>query len=131
MLTQDFIDQQKAKLLEQKKSIVETLKSQGGSRDDNVKDMEDFDTKPPNLSGSDEPFEADTEAQEVETFANRISVEKNLEEKLQETNSALERIEKGTYGKCKNCEGEEIPQARLEALPEATLCLHCEDKKKS
>lgn len=36
---------------------------------------------------------------------------------------ALERIEKRTYGKCIEC-GEEIPPARLDAVPWAPYCLH-------
>jgi len=38
--------------------------------------------------------------------------------------SALERIENGTYGECENC-GEAIGQLRLEAVPEATRCVSC------
>ena len=38
--------------------------------------------------------------------------------------SALERIENGTYGVCDNC-GEEIGRPRLEAVPEATRCVAC------
>jgi len=37
---------------------------------------------------------------------------------------ALARIERGDYGACDEC-GEEIPIARLEALPSATLCVTC------
>lgn len=37
---------------------------------------------------------------------------------------ALDRIQDGTYGICAHC-GEEIPQARLEASPEATSCVDC------
>lgn len=38
--------------------------------------------------------------------------------------SALERIESGSYGVCDSC-GEDIGQARLEAVPEATRCVAC------
>lgn len=38
--------------------------------------------------------------------------------------SALERIENGTYGACDTC-GEEIGEARLHAIPEATRCVNC------
>jgi RNA polymerase-binding protein DksA len=38
--------------------------------------------------------------------------------------SALERIESGTYGVCDSC-GEDIGRARLEAVPEATRCVDC------
>jgi len=38
--------------------------------------------------------------------------------------AALARIEDGSYGTCKNC-GEDIGEARLEAMPEATRCVQC------
>lgn len=38
--------------------------------------------------------------------------------------AALERIEDGTYGICERC-GEDIGEARLRAIPEATRCLNC------
>jgi DnaK suppressor protein len=37
---------------------------------------------------------------------------------------ALERIEDGSYGQCVKC-GEEIAEGRLEARPEAALCITC------
>jgi phage/conjugal plasmid C-4 type zinc finger TraR family protein len=38
--------------------------------------------------------------------------------------AALARVDAGTYGVCESC-GNAIPEARLEALPEATLCVSC------
>ena len=38
--------------------------------------------------------------------------------------AALERIENGSYGACDSC-GEDIGQARLAAVPEATRCVNC------
>jgi DnaK suppressor protein len=40
---------------------------------------------------------------------------------------ALEKMDEGTYGKCEACT-RSIPQARLEALPYATLCVECKRK---
>lgn len=37
---------------------------------------------------------------------------------------ALERIDDGTYGECVKC-GREISDGRLEARPEAALCIEC------
>ena len=37
---------------------------------------------------------------------------------------ALERIEDGSYGQCVKC-GEDIAEGRLEARPEAALCIDC------
>lgn len=38
--------------------------------------------------------------------------------------AALARVVAGTYGDCESCR-RPIPAARLEALPEATLCVAC------
>jgi len=38
--------------------------------------------------------------------------------------AALGRIESGTYGVCESC-GEDIGEARLQAIPEATRCVEC------
>ena len=41
-----------------------------------------------------------------------------------EIDRALHKIEEGTYGTCEQC-GEAIPEARLQALPYAALCITC------
>ncbi|MEZ5566974.1 MAG: TraR/DksA C4-type zinc finger protein [Halioglobus sp.] len=43
---------------------------------------------------------------------------------IREIQTALARIEAGTYGECEAC-GEAIGDARLAAIPEATRCLNC------
>ena len=43
----------------------------------------------------------------------------------QQVAAALRRIEEGEYGECGNC-GEDIDPRRLEAQPEAPLCLACQ-----
>ncbi|HLV16277.1 MAG TPA: TraR/DksA family transcriptional regulator [Pseudomonas sp.] len=48
------------------------------------------------------------------------------EEGLREVSRALERLEEGSYGECTRC-GEPIGEARLEALPMASLCVRCAD----
>ena len=40
---------------------------------------------------------------------------------------ALRKFEEGTYGLCDSC-GQPIDPARLEALPQASLCLSCKAK---
>ena len=49
---------------------------------------------------------------------------------LNRIDEALERVKKGTYGKCLQCNGD-IPKARLEAVPTATSCVACKTKEKS
>ena len=47
---------------------------------------------------------------------------------VERLHNALDRIEKGTYGRCVRC-GNDIPSARLEHVPEALLCVPCSEKK--
>ena len=51
----------------------------------------------------------------------------NQQALLTEVESALERIEQGTYGKCVDC-GQPIPERRLEAIPWAARDVKCEEK---
>jgi len=47
-----------------------------------------------------------------------------LEKQSRAIESALHKIENGTYGICESC-GREINHRRLQALPESTLCIAC------
>jgi DnaK suppressor protein len=46
---------------------------------------------------------------------------------LQAIEEALFRMEKGTYGACRDC-GEPIAPARLEAIPWTRVCITCKQK---
>src|SRR5829696_4855768 len=46
---------------------------------------------------------------------------------LQAIEEALWRIEKGTYGQCRDC-GEPIAPARLNAIPWTRVCITCKEK---
>ncbi len=69
--------------------------------------------------------EGGTEAFELEK---RVALKKQLTTALLEINKAIEKIVNGTYGICDACKGP-IEPARLEALPQATLCLKCKSRK--
>src|SRR4026209_1060409 len=49
---------------------------------------------------------------------------------LQAIEEALTRMEKGTYGICRDC-GEEIAPARLNAIPWTRVCITCKEKQSS
>jgi DnaK suppressor protein len=49
---------------------------------------------------------------------------------LQAIEEALWRIEKGTYGVCRDC-GEMIAPARLNAIPWTRVCITCKEKQGS
>jgi RNA polymerase-binding transcription factor DksA len=65
--------------------------------------------------------EGATEAFELEK---RLALERRLTDVLAEVEHALKKYEAGTYGICDLC-SRSIEPARLEALPQATLCLEC------
>ena len=46
---------------------------------------------------------------------------------LQAIDEALGRIEKGTYGVCRDC-GEPIAEPRLNAIPWTRVCITCKEK---
>jgi DnaK suppressor protein len=60
----------------------------------------------------------------TETFDRErdLSILEQVRGELAEIEQALERLEKGTYGVCEAC-GKRIEDVRLEARPEARLCL--------
>ena len=49
---------------------------------------------------------------------------------LQAIEEALYRMEKGTYGVCRDC-GEPIAPARLNAIPWTRVCITCKEKQSS
>ena len=51
-----------------------------------------------------------------------------LESSLKAVDSALTRIDAGTYGRCERCD-EQIPVERLEAIPTASLCVSCKQRR--
>jgi DnaK suppressor protein len=64
------------------------------------------------------------EATESFELERRLTLEKRLIDQLADVEHALKKFEDGTYGLCDNC-GQPIDPARLEALPQASLCLNC------
>ena len=74
------------------------------------------------------PFgKREEEATESFELERRLTLEKRLIDQLAEVEHALKKFEDGTYGLCDNC-GQPIDPARLEALPQASLCLDCKTR---
>ena len=76
-------------------------------------------------------FSKSTEAAADSTteLARRVALEQSLKGRLSGVEHALRKINEGTYGICDGC-GQAIDPARLEALPEASLCRNCADMQK-
>ena len=63
-------------------------------------------------------------ATEYSVLEKRLVSLQRTREQLAEVEHALGKLEKGTYGLCDFC-GKPIPSDRLEAVPQANLCLEC------
>src|SRR5919198_763700 len=53
-----------------------------------------------------------------------------LERETEQVEAAMRARETGTYGVCQSC-GNPIPRERLEARPEATLCVDCQRRQET
>jgi len=74
------------------------------------------------------PFgKREEEATESFELERRLALEKRIRDQLADVEHALDKFKQGTYGLCDRC-GQPIDPARLEALPQANLCLSCKAK---
>jgi RNA polymerase-binding protein DksA len=74
------------------------------------------------------PFgKREEEATESFELEKRLALVKRTRDLLAEVEHALHKFDQGTYGFCDDC-GQAIDPARLEALPQAGLCLSCKAK---
>ncbi len=74
------------------------------------------------------PFgKREEEAAETLELEKRLTLEKRVRDQMVEVEHALRKFEEETYGLCDSC-GQSIDPARLEALPEANLCLSCKTR---
>jgi DnaK suppressor protein len=108
-------------LLEKRQAVVEALeylhKENPGSLEDETGEL---------VSGSADQHMADTATETVEREIGN-TLEASDGRLLAAIDSALARIENGTFGTCVNC-GAQIAPERLEAMPWATLCIDCKRK---
>jgi DnaK suppressor protein len=63
-------------------------------------------------------------ADEALELEKRLVMEQRLIDALSDVEHALKKYEAGTYGLCDSC-GKPIEPARLEAMPQASLCMTC------
>jgi DnaK suppressor protein len=68
------------------------------------------------------------DATEAFEQAKDLSVRNCLEDTLHDVQDALKKFDQGTYGVCESCD-EKIDWARLEAKPEAKLCIKCKQRR--
>ena len=114
-LEKNVLEELKNNLLSEKKKLEEDLLRFAKPKDA----PGDFETKIENI-GTDE----DENATEVEEYTDNLALESSLEKQLKDVLGALDRMEKGNYGICDNC-NTEIDIERLRAYPAAINCIKC------
>lgn len=67
------------------------------------------------------------DATELFERGKEAGLKQSLEAHLSQVARALQRIDAGTYGQCETCD-RPIPAERLNALPEATMCIDCKSR---
>lgn len=77
----------------------------------------------------DAPHSKDWEESAVEREGDEVleSLGSSGQAEIARIRAALARMKAGEYGICQIC-GAEISQARLEAVPDAALCINCAEK---
>ena len=113
-LSDDAVQAAEKHLRHEQESVEKELADLGASADGSVKVL------------LDEGF-ADA-AQTTSERAQVLSLVDGLRQRLIDLVAALQRIEKGTYGLCAQC-GRDIPPERLEAVPAASLCIKCKQRR--
>jgi DnaK suppressor protein len=76
---------------------------------------------------ADQPRDEGDHAQASERRDLGFMTRERLAERINRLTVALERFEAGTYGECEVCGGA-IEPARLNAIPDATRCLQCQER---
>lgn len=112
-----FLKKQKQKLLDLRDSLVDQM---NGVARETLRGAGD---------GSESGFgmhqaDAGSDAYDRDFALNLLSQEQDA---LHEIDEALKRVELGTYGICE-ASGEQIPEARLEAMPFARMTVACQEK---
>jgi RNA polymerase-binding protein DksA len=105
------IDTLRARLLQRRRSLL-----------DRVGHIEN------DLRSLDEHVAPELEEESQELSLSRVLA--GLDDRGREEIATVDRVQtliaRGDYGRCEDC-GDEIPMARLEALPTATTCVACAD----
>ncbi|MEI6304961.1 MAG: TraR/DksA C4-type zinc finger protein [Candidatus Taylorbacteria bacterium] len=111
------MEQFKTKLLAEKVDLEQELASIG-QKDPNAKGIWDASSGGMEVDTADENEVAD----KLEEYEGNNNILAQLDNQLIEVNSALDRIEKGTFGICEKC-GKPIEKDRLEANPSARISI--------
>lgn len=112
----------------QEKDIAEIKKELIARKNQILKDLQEVgEDKNGKMKFPEYGDKSDENAQEISEFTTNIATDKVLNDTLRDIDSALKRIEDGTYGICKYCK-QPIGKKRLQARPVASACIPCKTK---
>ena len=112
----EFLSSQRELLLEERRSYIDSAEALKAQADSLALEHEPGDVQFDEEGGEGGTANVDREIDLYLSAQARATVV--------EIDRALQKIEDGTYGVCEQC-GESIPEARLQALPYAALCVTC------
>ena len=118
----DIIKNLQQQLEKELKEVEAELSSIGQVNPSNPKDWEAVPDKMDVLSS-----DSNEVADSIESYEENTAILKQLEIRLNEIKSALDRLKSETFGKCRICQ-KEIEIKRLNANPAATTCLTHKDQ---
>lgn len=108
------LDEMKSELEERRAVLYSRLNLVGNSEDDSE------------LIEPENPDRSDL-AQDYFRQNRNDALRSRMENTLKQVEIALERIDSGDYGRCERC-GNNIPAARLQAIPYAEYCIECREE---
>lgn len=120
--SQEFIDNQKQRLLEGKDRLEKELSDVAVYNEEEGKYVPKFDEF--NKGDVEDVSES---ADEATNYEENISITRSLVISLKETKDALQSIEDDKYGYCEN-DNDYILEERLKAYPAAAVCINKGDK---
>lgn len=113
------LEKLRARLEEERETYVRQAEELLAEAEALMADREPGDTQFDEESGEGDTINVERERDLALSASARQSVE--------EIDEALARMKAGTYGICLRC-GNRIPVARLEAVPQAALCIECKSR---
>jgi len=106
----EMLQKERQRMIHQMRNIDA---SQDQSESEALSELSDYDDHPADVAT--ETFEREKDR----------ALRTNAQRTVERIESALQKMERGTYGLCDIC-GKEIPAGRLDAVPYATLCVKCQ-----
>ena len=96
------------------------------TKTDLEKQIHDLEDKSPDFGSDTDHFEEETS--ETVEHQTQFGIAHELRKRLADVETALEKMQEGTYGKCENC-GKEIEMEVLKLVPESRYCKTCKAQK--